>query len=331
MAAAVDDAAEAVGNLAVSDAAADYSATESEDEDGGEMPEFVPRARPAGRKCSVMAGVVKVEEGWTPPVFDKSEENKAMLDARVKGIFFMAHLTQVDVDTLVGAFENKVYAVGDILMTQGEEGDCFYVIESGKTDVIVDIEGSPTKVAEKDGEGENNFVGELALLYNAPRSATIKATTEVTSWSLDRTTFKTIMQESATAANDKHRAFLDKVPILNSLSDMEKMQLADALKVKVYKAGDLIIKEGDDGDDFFIVEEGEVVCTKNKGGVEVEVSPQLGAGNFFGELALLNDDKRQASVKATTPEVECLTIDRKTFKRMLGPLEEILKGQEYSP
>ena len=41
----------------------------------------------------------------------------------------MAHLSQVDVDTLVGAFENKVYGVGDILMTQGEEGDCFYVIE----------------------------------------------------------------------------------------------------------------------------------------------------------------------------------------------------------
>ena len=79
------------------------------------------------------------------------------------------------------------------------------------------------------------------------------------------------------------------------------------------------------------LEEGEVVCTKNKAGTEVEVSPQLGAGNFFGELALLNDDKRQASVKATTAEVECLTIDRKTFKRMLGPLEEILKGQEYTP
>ena len=85
MAAAVDDAAEAVGNLAVNDDAADYSATESEDEEGGDMPEFVPRARPAGRKCSVMAGVVKVEEGWTPPVFDMSEEYKSMLDARVRG------------------------------------------------------------------------------------------------------------------------------------------------------------------------------------------------------------------------------------------------------
>ena len=297
----------------------------------GEMEEFVPIVKPKGRKTSVMAGVVKVEADWKPPVFEKTEAQSKMLEARVKGIFFMKHLGQKDIDTLVAAFELKPYKVDDILMTQGAEGDCFFVLESGKTDVIVDIEGTPTTVAEKDGEGENNFVGELALLYNAPRSATIKATTEVTSWSLDRTTFKTIMQESATSANDKHRAFLDKVPILNSLSDMEKMQLADALKVKVYKSGDLIIKEGDDGDDFFIVEEGEVVCTKNKGGAEVEVSPQLGAGNFFGELALLNDDKRQASVKATTPEVECLTIDRKTFKRMLGPLEEILKGQEYSP
>ena len=106
-----------------------------------------------------------------------------------------------------------------------------HLAQSGKTDVIVDIEGNPTKVAEKDGEGENNFVGELALLYNAPRSATITATTEVITWSLDRTTFKTIMEKSAKGSNDKNRAFLDQVPILESLSDMEKMQLADALKV----------------------------------------------------------------------------------------------------
>ena len=108
-------------------------------------------------------------------------------------------------------------------------------------------------------------------------------------------------------------------------------QLADALKVKTFVKGELILSEGADGDDFYIVEEGEVVCTKNKGGVEVEVSPTLSSGSFFGELALLNDDKRQASVKATSDSVECLTIDRKSFKRLLGPLEEILKGQEYTP
>ena len=59
--------------------------------------------------------------------------------------------------------------------------------------------------------GENNFVGELALLYHAPRSATIIAKGEVTSWSLDRTTFKTILQDANTQKGDKHTAFLDQV------------------------------------------------------------------------------------------------------------------------
>ena len=59
-------------------------------------------------------------------------------------------------------------------------------------------------------------------------------------------------------------------------------------QAKVFAAGDLIIKEGDDGNEFFIVEEGEVVCTKTKEGVETEVSELLGTGSYFGELALLN-------------------------------------------
>ena len=53
------------------------------------------------------------------------------------------------------------------------------------------------------------------------------------------------------------------------------------------------------GDAFYIIEEGEVVCTKNKDGVEVEVSQKLGSGAFFGELSLLNDDVRAATVKVS--------------------------------
>ena len=70
------------------------------------------------------------------------------------------------------------------------------------------------------------------------------------------------------------------------------------------------------------------MCTKSHSeGVEEKVSDELGAGAYFGELALLNDDVRQASVKALEPTV-CLTLDRATFKRVLGPLESILKQNE---
>lgn len=180
-------------------------------------------------------------------------------------------------------------------------------------------------MAEKDGKGENNFVGELALLYNAPRSATIIAQTSVTSWALDRTTFKTIMMESSKGQTEASLGFLAQVELLNPLSESEKLSLADALKTKTFEAGELIIKEGDmKGDEMFIIEEGTVVCSKNEDGVEVIVSPELGSGKFFGELALLNEEPRAASVKATT-KVSALSIDRATFKRVLGPLQDILK------
>lgn len=305
---------------------ADYTDTEEEEDEMGEMAEFVPVVKKKGRKSSVMSTSVQVADDWTPPVFDKTPEQEAMLTARVKGIAFMAHLGDKDVLTLVRAFSLQEFAPGAVLMEQGAAGDNFFVLEEGVCDVNIEGVG---KVAEKNGEGEANFVGELALLYDAPRSATIVAQTPVKSWALDRTTFKTIMQSSAIQQNTASVGFLAHVKLFESLSDMEKMQMADALKPVTFAADELIIKEGDVGNAFYIVEDGEVICTKNKAGVEVEVSDRLGRGAFFGELALLSHDTRQASVKAVTP-VSALMVDRATFKRVLGPLEDILKAHQSS-
>ena len=80
-----------------------------------------------------------------------------------------------------------------------------------------------------------------------------------------------------------------------------------------------------EGNDFFIVEEGEVICTKRDGaGGEMEVSDPLGPGSYFGELALLTDDLRKATVRALSP-VRVLAVDRATFNRILGSLRESLK------
>lgn len=300
---------------------ANAAAAEDSDDDDDDYDDNFELKEYKGSKAAVVATVEKVADDWKPPVFDKTDVQAEMLRQRVKGILFMKHLGDKDVDTLVKAFELKKFAVEDVLMKQGDEGDCFYVLEEGITDVVIDNVG---KVAEKDGKGENNFVGELALLYNAPRSATIVAQTAVTAWALDRTTFKTIMMESSKGETESKLAFLAKVQLLDPLSEQEKLQLSDSLKSKSYAEGDIIIKEGDTGDEMYIIEEGTVICTKNTDGVEVNCSPELGPGNFFGELALLNDQARQATVKALS-KLSVLSIDRATFKRVLGPLQDILK------
>ena len=98
--------------------------------------------------------------------------------------------------------------------------------------------------------------------------------------------------------------------------------MADALQPRDFGEGEVILAEGASGNDFFIVEEGEVKVTK--GGVAGEVSERLKSGAYFGERALLTNDARAATVTAVVP-TRCQVLDRSTFKRLLGPLEVIMR------
>lgn len=86
-----------------------------------------------------------------------------------------------------------------------------------------------------------------------------------------------------------------------------------------------MIKQGDSGKDFFIVVEGNLVAEKREAGDELpKVVYQYKPGDYFGELSLLHDIDRQASIKALT-KVRLASINREAFKRLLGSLEDILK------
>jgi len=302
-----------------------YSDTDDEEEDVKDL-DFEVRAAPKGRmgrKCSVMSASVKVSSDWEPPVHPKTEEEAAMLRLRVSKNVLMKHLSPREVNVMVAAFKIVTFRSGDEIIHQGDEGDLFYVIEEGQCEVTIDGVGM---VAEIDGGGGRDFFGELALLYNAPRAASVTAVSACKAWALDRTTFKTIMQDCATKQSNLYRAFLDKVPLLSTLSAYEKLQLADALRPTNYDRNQVIIREGEEGNDFFIVEEGEVICSKRDGsGDEMEVSDPLGPGSYFGELALLNNDVRAATVRALSP-ARVLAVDRATFNRVFGSLRESLKS-----
>mmetsp|Transcript_60700 Transcript_60700/g.166687 ORF Transcript_60700/g.166687 Transcript_60700/m.166687 type:complete len:227 (+) Transcript_60700:366-1046(+) len=213
----------------------DYSDTEDEDEgDFKEMDTFVPLTKPRGRNISIMAAAVTMPSNWQPPVYEKADDEMLMLTQRVGQNALMKHLGKKEVDILVKAFQVKYFDSGDIIIEQGDTGDLFYIIEEGQCEIFV--EGVGMVMTIDGGEGRD-FFGELALLYNSPRAATVKAASSVKSWTLDRVTFKAIMQDSATKKNSLYQEFLDQVPLLNALSHMEKMTIADALKRVSYERG----------------------------------------------------------------------------------------------
>lgn len=174
---------------------------------------------------------------------------------------------------------------------------------------------------------EGGAFGELALMYNAPRAATIvSAEPNCTLWALDRTTFRRILMETAFARRRMYESFLEEVPLLASLTAYERSKISDALETKKFAAGEVVIREGDAGTDFYMLESG--VCSVYKAESGERELLEYGKGDFFGELALLNDAPRAATVKAKT-EVKVAQLGKKAFARLLGPVEDIMRRTRY--
>ena len=104
--------------------------------------------------------------------------------------------------------------------------------------------------------------GELSLLYNTPRAASIRAKIESTLFCLDRDTFNNIVKRSAIKKREKYENFLKKIKILSELDPYEVGRLSDALQSKEYKKGEYIIREGELGDHFYLIMDGRAVAIK---------------------------------------------------------------------
>jgi cAMP-dependent protein kinase regulator len=92
--------------------------------------------------------------------------------------------------------EEKNYKSGEYIIKQGDNGDCLYIVDSGELDCTKRFPSNPNEDKFLKTYKSGEAFGELALLYNAPRAATIKAKTDSVLWCLDRDTFNNIVRES---------------------------------------------------------------------------------------------------------------------------------------
>jgi cAMP-dependent protein kinase regulator len=281
--------------------------------------------RKKAKKCnrtSVSAevyGMYNKMENFKPKVFPKNEEQKKIILEKMTQNFLFKNLDKEEQNTVINAFEQRNVKKDEIVIKEGDYGDCLYLIEEGTLDCTKVIKG--TKTFLKKYESGDSF-GELALLYNAPRAATIVAVTDATLWKLDRECFNVIVKDSAMRKRQKYEEQLKNVEILKTLDNYDIGQICDALNSENYKAGDVIIKEGEQGNTFYILNKGEASAYKNMNGKEEKVLDYK-PGSYFGELALIKNELRAATIKADT-DCNLLSLDRKSFKRLLGSIEELL-------
>ncbi|XP_072138120.1 cGMP-dependent protein kinase 2 [Mobula birostris] len=230
---------------------------------------------------------------------------------------FLKKLEPQHVREIVECMYERSYQETDVVIQEGEPGNHLYVLADGTLEVMQN-----GKLLGQMHPG--TAFGELAILYNCKRTATVKAVTESWIWVLDRQVFQSIMMETAQARNKKYFNFLSSVSLLKGLPEEKLSKIVDCLEVDYYDKGDYIIREGEQGSTFFIIAKGKVRVTQTREGTE---EPQeiktLKAGEYFGEKALISEDLRSANIIADDDDTQCLVIDRDIFNQMVGTYEEL--------
>jgi len=246
------------------------------------------------------------------------EQRQRLKDAVCHNLLFRT-LEPKQIDQVLDAMWEKQVTKGETIIQQGDDGDNFYVIDNGVYDIFVSKDADfrdPFKVGEYNQTGS---FGELALMYNQPRSATIVAQTDGILWVMGRQTFRKLVLKHAFRKRQMYERFLRDLVILQSLTDYERSNVADALIPVEYHEEDVIIRQGDEGDRIFFIEDGECDIYMNE-----KFHKRLGKGEYFGELALLNHEPRSATVKAASSKVRLASLEVESFERLLGPCMDLI-------
>jgi cGMP-dependent protein kinase len=266
------------------------------------------KSKAAIKKGQVIRDQPYVEAGTAFVVEDaeKNEDDRKAIIQALNNHFIFTSLTEEDKDMVVQAMQLYIFEPLDVVFEQHQKSKSFYVVRTGILEVIAD-----NRRVNKIREGQG--FGELALLHDNPRVATVKCLDKVQLWGVDRTTFRRVIEEMNTQIYELNRQFLDKVQLLENLSSFEKDTLAASLVTVKYNSGQKIITEGEPGHQLFIIKEGVVLCQRN--GVDIV---RFGVSQYFGETALLKNTPRTASCIAIEGQVKCGVLTRETLQKVLG-------------
>ncbi|KAF8897400.1 cyclic nucleotide-binding-like protein [Infundibulicybe gibba] len=322
------------------------------------------------RRTSVSAESIAVDSTAeeSTPVYPKTADQLRRIKKSIANNFIFRDLDEEQETGVLNAMQEIKVSRNTVVIRQGDVGEYFYVVESGLFHCYIRPEPLPPawltegpssssvnpedmflqpgyhpEFGRKVGEcNPGASFGELALMYGHPRAATVLSIEPSTLWSLDRITFRTIILTAAHRRRTMYEQFLSTVTLLSSLDAPERSKIADALVSRVYVDGEAVVSQGEMGDTFFFIEEGEAIATKTQPGDDGQVREikvgHLKKGDYFGELSLLRLAPRAATVSAihreepTAPKLKVAALDAPAFTRLLGPLREIMErraGESY--
>ena len=210
-----------------------------------------------------------------------------------------------DVRALVArSFVPVAFAFGETVVRRGDPADAFYVVAEGAARVLVEDENGEEISLNRLGPGD--AFGEIALLEDSPRSATVRASSPLVVLRLDRGVFLAAVElhpglRDAFARQAEARHLGDFLRVHSAFSVLDGPALAElaaGLTERRLDAGEVAIAQGEPADAMYLVQSGRLGVWIDDRRVRT-----LHAGDPFGELALVQGSPRTATVRAEEPVV----------------------------
>jgi len=204
------------------------------------------------------------------------------------------------------------------MIRQGDVGNDFYVVYEGNFDIFVnDKKVGTTSIGES--------VGELALIHNAPRAATVTATEDSRVFAVQRAAFRCAMRNEKRNGRTQLAKALQRIPQFSFLSERSIRSMIDTFEEETFEEGEVITKQGEDGKNFYLVVTGLCRCEiKHPNGKIVD--GRIGRDHYFGESALIKGEKYAATITART-RVKTFVLKKKDFMEISGDSPRIASNK----
>jgi CRP-like cAMP-binding protein len=250
--------------------------------------------------------------------------------AQLPRIALFSHLTADEFIRIIDQLQVKVYEPNDLIISEGDHGDSFFVITRGLAVVTKkDPKGKEIEVAEL---GEGNFFGEFAFLAESDRRASVRAKAELEVLEFSRTKLDELIKEYPRVKDvmlDFYRERVMKTllatsPLFQPFNDGEKQELMQKFEYTETPKGTTVIKEGTDGDGLYLIMNGEAAVTKaGADGKPIHLA-SLREGEFFGEMSLLMRTKTTATV-STAQKTGLFKLPKSVFNEVILTHPQILE------
>ncbi|KAH0791168.1 cAMP-dependent protein kinase regulatory subunit [Histomonas meleagridis] len=275
-------------------------------------PEILYKTRKDSRR-KAMSSSFKDSDRIKNKVITKDKETILSLVNNTKKVPLLSFLQDDQRELLVSSMGLKQFSNNEVICQEGSRPDNFYIISKGQCKVMKRRNDKDFQIGLKKC---NECFGELTLISESVSSASFVADGPVTCWAINQDEYLSILKAYREEKRKRLRNVLKKIPLFSLLKEHELLLVIDAVQVWEPGSDEVIVKEGDDADEFFVIFEGECKVSKKD---KISGSKELGVlreGSYFGELALMKNIPRSITVKSGKG-CKLGKLDRKSFCRLL--------------